>query len=623
MSFDVDIKLEQSNFLELMFKDQVAKVVIATRWGPTKDDFGRKFFMWPRQQEDILSYIQVSMMESREIFFSPDMYFEEARSYYREHVFGSYWIAADSDGNAPSTDRWENDELYKDTPKPTAVIQSSTSKNKHFYWEIPWTTDIQLLQDMRRYVIHNLDADSSGWDAGQLLRVPYTMNYGYAKSRTEVYEVFPEEINSDRRYTVADFPAPTNFSRIVEADIDTDHLKNPTEIFALNEFDKDLITAYLRPAIENDRSGALSHLAFMLAESNSNRLSNEDMYSILYAADERWGKYKSRADQKKQLSRLIARARRKHPFASDNEMPSWGLPEEIEDGKSPILSYREFMAQKIEQEFIYQDLLTTTGVGLFTGPSNIGKTQISLQFCKSAAMGKPIFNGIDHWKNIVGSVNTMLLSLEMDAGGIQYFLGFMKAKDTPEDETLLDQNFHIMTPRRTMYLDEATPKNNHERLNMATLIITQILIENKIKLLVIDSLWKITKGDTGKEETIKALSEKLVKMRYQCKCALVIVHHLKKKQLAKRYEGDVDDVMGSAYIVNDADFVLMFLPSETKEKLNEIRVIPAKIRLGKKPSPFIIQRNENLGFDYVDEGGGLDGPLNDYLTRFNSQANPE
>lgn len=613
MSFNVDIKHEQSNFLELMFKSQTGKVCIGTRWGPTKEEFGRKFFKWPAQQEDILTHIQVSMMESREVYFSPDIFFEDAQSYHRDNVFGSYWIAADSDGNAPSTDRWDNDEFYKNTPRPTAVIQSSTPGNKHFYWEIPWTTDIQLIQDMRRYVIHNLDADTSGWDAGQLLRIPYTMNYGYTKSRTEVYEVYPEEINPDRRYTPADFPAPTNFAKIVEEEIDTNHLTPLFKILSDNEFHPDFTEVYGRDKKQSDRSGSLFQLAHILAESNNNKLSNEDMYVILLSADNRWGKYAGRADQKKQLSRLIATARRKHPYASEIDVPNWGVPEE---GINPIMSYGEVLAYDRPINWFLENLLTSTGTGIIAAQSNTGKSQIGLTICKAVSLGKPIFSGLEEWENkAAGGVVSMFLSLEMDITGVKYFIDIMKANDDTGDLEVLNRNFKVYAPGHAMPWEAKGVVDN----------LINILIENKVQLLVVDSLWKMSSNDSAKEETMKKLAMLMAKVKTKANCALIIIHHLKKKQLTKQYEGDLDDLMGTAYISAEADFVLIFVTTASLDANGDpeyrLRCHPAKIRYGKKPEPFDLIRTSDLGFICVTGGFHGNNPFNDVITQLTGEAN--
>jgi hypothetical protein len=79
------------------------------------------------------------------------------------------WV--DFDGNAP--DSWDTLEI----PYPSLRVQSSMPGHEHVYWKLEeFLDDIPVLEDRNRSIAYMLKADTSGWDADQILRPIHTIN---------------------------------------------------------------------------------------------------------------------------------------------------------------------------------------------------------------------------------------------------------------------------------------------------------------------------------------------------------------------------------------------------------------------------------------------------------------
>ena len=79
------------------------------------------------------------------------------------------WV--DFDGNAPAT--WEDSVA----PEPTLIIQSSIPGHEHCYWKLDtFLNKPKVIEERNRSLAYALGADTSGWDADQILRPPFTTN---------------------------------------------------------------------------------------------------------------------------------------------------------------------------------------------------------------------------------------------------------------------------------------------------------------------------------------------------------------------------------------------------------------------------------------------------------------
>lgn len=161
---------ELSEFFEYIWGDTEGYVYLPIQpepYGPT--DWQGVMFEWPRQKSGVIRHVLRQTASNANVFYSPAIF--KSASPKKEAVLGSWVLWADFDGNAPKT--W--DEL--EVPEPTLIVQSSLEGHEHCYWKLEeFLTDIPMLEDRNRSIAYTLKADTSGWDADQILRPIHTTN---------------------------------------------------------------------------------------------------------------------------------------------------------------------------------------------------------------------------------------------------------------------------------------------------------------------------------------------------------------------------------------------------------------------------------------------------------------
>lgn len=137
-------------------------------------DWTKYMFPWPAKKEAVVRHILKWSAMGYNVFYSPALY--KATKPIKENVIGSWFLWVDFDGNAPLT--WEELDTEVSIPKPSLVIQSSMPTHQHCYWKLDtFLTDIDLLEDRNRALAYFLKADTSGWDADQILRPLHSTNH--------------------------------------------------------------------------------------------------------------------------------------------------------------------------------------------------------------------------------------------------------------------------------------------------------------------------------------------------------------------------------------------------------------------------------------------------------------
>jgi hypothetical protein len=573
----VPVELELATFFHTIWKDEEGTVRTASRDANGK--FQVKLFAWPAAIDLVVKWVNESVKAEKDVFFSPDIYTKEALAtgkYTKDLIKGSHTICLDFDGNAPSTDKWYEEKNY---PLPSIKIQSSTYDRQHIYWVLnEFITDSAKMEDIRRTITYQAQADSSGWDMGQLLRVPYTSNYKYSKlDRGDApYDVRIEE-STDRVYPVDRFPfTGKDFRPLVASSIDVDNLPSIIDVLANNTFEHGFLDLFKMKASElNERSGALSRLAYFCAESG---LSEAEMYTVLQETDKRWGKYAHRGDKHQRYVDYIEMAKAKHPRALSSVSITEGADTEVNPQR--IWPAADFMARKLVINWIYEGWLPVGGYCLIVGPPNVGKTQIAIRLAEAAALGTKFlqwdFQG-------TGGIKVLFYSLEMGEVPLSHFF---HAMTDLEPEKL--HNLYVVP------LGENLQLHNDKKKEQFYDDINQVRPE----LIIIDSLAQVGTESLNNDESIRAIHETFRIARKRANCAIVVVHHYKKAQ-EKAHTGELDSMYGGMYIGAEADTVMAFLHNydDAREKIVGIKCMFSKIRLGPWIQPFALTRTETLNFE--------------------------
>jgi archaellum biogenesis ATPase FlaH len=390
------------------------------------------------------------------------------------------------------------------------------------------------------------------------------------------------------RYSLEDFDQIPSARKIVSTDIVLGELPSLDDVRSLAHWTNELLDKfnrgpeYFAGPPKKDRSAAMSELAHIGAELG---WADEQIATMLYNADDRWGKYKGRYDRDRRMADFINRARQKHGY---NSLDNVDLTKMIESANqtTPIMGeskliygYDEFVKAEFKIEWILDGLLAQGGLGLITGYPGTGKTQFSIGVGAHLALSKEKFL---KWSNVAGSKKVLFLSLEMGAAPLNHFMGTI-AKGY-DDMNTLNRNFLVAPFGTPVYLD--TPEGQT--------FLDQILNEHMPDVIIIDSLQKVSSKELTDEQAVKTLIHYLATIRAKYSCAMLMIHHNRKKPNDGQKKGvELSDVYGSTYITTDADFVVSLKIVEG----DLLQVDTLKNRLGPTYDPFQIERNpETLGF---------------------------
>ncbi len=389
-------------------------------------------------------------------------------------------------------------------------------------------------------------------------------------------------------YSLEDFAHIAAARKIVSTDLVLGDLPSLEDVKTLATWTPELLEKFNRDdkyfagPPKKDRSAAMSELAHMGAELG---WSDENIAAVLYNADDRWGKYKYRRDRDRRVTDFINRARQKHGY---NSLQNVDLTKMIQSanqtapvmGESKLIyGYQDFVDAEFKIEWILSGLLAQGGFGLVTGYPGTGKTQLSIALGAHMALGSKKFLT---WDNVAGNKKVLFLSLEMSAAPLNHFMGTIgKGYD---DKNTLNRNFLVAPFGTPINLD--TPEGQ--------VFFDQIMNDHMPDILIIDSLQKISSKELTDEQAVKNLIHYLSVVRAKYSCAMIMIHHNRKKANDGQKKGvELSDVYGSTYITTDVDFVLSLKTVDG----NLLQVDTLKNRLGATFEPFSITRNpDDLSF---------------------------
>lgn len=610
MSDEVSSYLGQ--FFDYMWGDKPGQAYLATIEKGDPDSFSQYMIQWPKQRDKIVRFVLSQPAEGRDIYYCPSLFVEPentveknqkgSTSATRPNIQGAQAFWVDFDNGAAPQD-WTAFAAEKGIPEPSIVIQSSVKGNAHAYWRTDFTTDVDAIEQVNRSLAISLGADRGGWDANQLLRPPYTVNFGWRKPDEHKgwFKGSPAQVtilggaNGTRLKT-------DQFANLGSAErelLDTLQLSASIprieEVLALAQWTPEL---YKQFAMDKDeasasspdkRSGALQKLAYLAAEAG---MSDEQMYSIIENADTRWDKYVRRAPATRQkiLKDTIVKARLKIGYLAGEELNFAGLlgsGTQATDVPRLAYDFEEFLNTEITLEWLVEDLLAEQGIGLFTGAAGTGKTQFGMQFAIELALGRPHIIG---WENKGGPKKVCMLSLEMSHAPLKKFATAMADQYLGEIRAIA-KNLTIV-PLGTG-IDLTRPEG--------VSLMNNILSEYKPDVLFIDSLQKITSKPLTDEIGSKELLDALKTLRTKYNTGMYIIHHNRKKgqdPTKESAKGDLNDLYGSQYLAANLDFVYNLRKTATK---GELLVDPWKNRLAEERDTFRIKRNVHLQYEIMGE----------------------
>lgn len=534
---------EIQEFFEFLYGEQTGYV-----YTPTKDGevWTKNFFEWPTQVKELVSFC-LKETTSKDVYCGPALYNKPTGR--KEDIKGSYVLWTEFDGSLPPK------EAFGDMPSPTRRIRSSEEGHEHFYWRLDYfEVDVDAIERANRGIAYSLGADTSAWDANQVLRPVSTYNHKRQKPVLTLSK-------SDVQHSVDVFskvPVPPT----VVTDVDDGHLPDALNVVAKYRWESEAFDFFRKVEIPHGRrSHAMMRLAFYCAEM---RMSDSEAYSILMNADDRWGKFKGRTDRKRRLLDIINKARLKYPLTV-------ALAED-----TPVYNFQDFLDVDIQVEWVIPGLLQKAGYLLLSGPPGTGKTQLSLRFAINLALGRD-FLGFSAGEPL----RILFISMEMGHADLKYFVEQMAETLTAEERVTLKENLFLWPLGHGVMLGEKSGQQKVEAL----------IEEYKPDGVFFDSLGMATTDELTEEGVVKQIMDWCARLRKDTGVFTWILHHNRKAQSTNKKPNKLADVYGSQYITSYATTVLGLWTAGDKIELSALKVRLAKLF----PSSYI-QRLPGLNF---------------------------
>lgn len=387
-------------------------------YSPTKDEHGdweTHFFKWPQKRQELILHILTHSLDF-DVYLSPSLF--KAPSAKQQAWKGTHYVWIEFDGNVP-------EKLPKGIPEPSIRVQSSEQKHEHWYWRLQeFNTDGSSIAGLCKSLTYTLDADKSGWDYNQVLRPPGSLH----QESTRRVRLLGK---SDSTYSFADFKGLVKLEDIkseVGVSKDLPELKATVAKYSWDADAWDLFNKETQPV--GARSSAMTRLGFHCVEMG---MSNDECFTILFDADERWGKYKHRSpeDRAKRLTGIISHCRGKKELDAELRLTD-------RDG---FVSLGDFRTSDIKVKWLYDQFLTERGLGIISASPGIGKTTVSIRLGFNAALGLDFFI----WKYVGESGRRVaFLSLEMSGVECSKFITDMWPSFNKEQQDVLDKNFFLL-----------------------------------------------------------------------------------------------------------------------------------------------------------------------------------
>ena len=513
------------------------------------------FFKWPMQRKDLITHV-LDNTATTECYFGPALY-KSPTEPLKENILGTNVLWTEFDGNSPA-----NGILGDKIPHPTMRVRSSNEGHEHFYWHLDYfETDIERIESINKAIAYRLQADTSAWDATQILRPPATRNH----KRDKVVRVISL---SQNQYGEEFFSGLKPPKQLVKDELTLAEIPEALSVIFKYKWATEDAQFFRKPTMETGtRSSALMRLAYVCAEM---RMSDEEAFSILKNADDRWAKFKHRKDQPKRLLDILNRARLKYPVN-----PEVAIEELL------AYSWTELKALEVHVDWLLPGILQRQGIMVIWGKPGVGKSTYTIQLLMHLALGVSFLNmKIDRPRKVI------FVSMEMGAAEIKVFQDQMDSILTEEQRALLHQNFKIVPIGHSLLFDLSADKKKIEKL----------IEKEKPETVAFDSLSKATMASLD-EVNSKAIMDFADHLRMNYDCSILFIHHNRKAQVGNKKPKTIDDMYGSYWIGATATTVVCLW---FNERTQEIEVIFLKVRLAKEPKTISITRTvKGLSFEEV------------------------
>ena len=212
--------------------------------------------------------------------------------------------------------------------------------------------------------------------------------------------------------------------------------------------------------------------------------------------------------------------------------------------KPSLLGFRKHLepSKGFKPEMI-GGIFPRSGVSVIAGQQGTGKSLFMQKFCCDISMGGSILDG---FSESISPVKSLYLIGEFSANGMNHRAQTASWQYDRENLILYEIRDFLINNIPLGLSTEEGFKN-----------IRQLIREEKPDLIVFDSMMSfITANESDMQEMQSAFS-KLLRIADEAKCAVVLVHHIRKRKALERNNRlHMDDIIGSSIITRNASVAI-------------------------------------------------------------------
>jgi len=358
--------------------------IISQAWGPTDNtgycffpwieginrSFRTKAFRWPEQRDDILAHMV--RHSDDDLYWCPVIFDQPQRRVEFAHEEYALWADLDEADPRKIDERWRPSVAWETSPgRYQALWLLEDPDEEDLYGASQRGADNQRMTVM-------VDADPSGWDTTQLLRLPGWTNH---KPQYEVDGEFPQGKllwnAKGPRYTGQDFnDLPEVPDETEDYVIDVDLAEKIDAIDAGEVMDRvgslipqaSLDRMNRGPQDGEDRSGPLFYFMRCFADVGC---SIQEIIAVVRST--KWNKFKGRPDEVEALTAQAQKAIAKRKATPSEEVDYEGV------------RINDFIAQVKRPTWLIKDMLVKGSVGFIAGDPKARKSWVALDLALSVA----------------------------------------------------------------------------------------------------------------------------------------------------------------------------------------------------------------------------------------------
>lgn len=456
-----------------------------------------------------------------ELYWCPLPYSKPMRK--KEYCIGSAWLWSDLD----EADTGE-------IPKPHFLWKTSEGRHQAL-WKLPQFLPSMIVEPINRRMTILCEADISGWDLTQVLRVPGSLNNKYEPPERvhtiidsinkKAFELPKTLFEGDKdREGLVDVPLPEDF---------------PEPRIALKEIKRKCDSTLVRKLLQRDepergnRSEVLWKLVREMWESG---IQPETQFVII--KNSVWNKFEGRTNADKTLWELITKAKvsgksqdelkkdKQKKETSRIQREDFDEDDEQEARTLEVVSFESLMGSiNLRPGWMIQHIWSKNSWGIVGGEPKSFKTMLAMEMAVSVAAGTPFLGRFQTHQQgpvlIVQNENSPWIMQDrlqkiMKARGL---VGQVIHKPNSIEIRRWPKNLTIdFINQQGVMLDEPDDKE----------LIEAHIQKIKPILVIFDPFYLMFSGDINNARELQPTLKWLLRIQKEYSCAIQLIHHKKK-----------------------------------------------------------------------------------------------